>query len=70
MGSMKDIQAYLRRAKADTTANEYMQELPDSGKKMVGAVHTMLRKGGEVQQVSDDLLTKATNLSEETAVST
>lgn len=26
MGSVKDIQAHLRHAKADTTANEYMQE--------------------------------------------
>ena len=69
MGSVKDIQAHLRHAKADTTANEYMQELPDSVKKMVGAVYTMLRKGGEVQQLSDNLLPKATNLSEETAVS-
>ena len=29
-GSVKDIQAHLRHAKADTTANEYMQELPES----------------------------------------
>jgi hypothetical protein len=29
MGSVKDIQAHLRHAKADTTANEYMQELPE-----------------------------------------
>jgi hypothetical protein len=27
MGSVKDIQAHLRHAKADTTANEYMREL-------------------------------------------
>jgi len=27
MGSVKDIQAHLRHAKADTTANEYMQEV-------------------------------------------
>jgi hypothetical protein len=30
MGSVKDIQAHLRHAKADTTVNEYMQELPES----------------------------------------
>jgi hypothetical protein len=36
MGSVKDIQAHLRHAKADTTANEYMQELPESVKRMVG----------------------------------
>jgi integrase len=29
-GSVKDIQAHLRHAKADTTANVYMQELPES----------------------------------------
>jgi predicted transcriptional regulator len=50
MGSVKDIQAHLRHAKADTTANEYMQELPESVKQMVGSVYAMLKKGGEVQQ--------------------
>jgi integrase len=35
MGSVKDIQAHLRHAKADTTANEYMQELPESVQQMV-----------------------------------
>jgi integrase len=44
MGSVKDIQAHLRHAKADTTANEYMQELPESVKKMVGSVYAMLTK--------------------------
>ena len=68
MGSVKDIQAHLRHAKADTTANEYMQELPESVKQMVESVYTMLRKGGEVQQVSGDLLPNATNASEGPAV--
>ena len=68
MGSVKDIQAHLRHAKADTTANEYMQELPESVKQMVGSVYTMLRKGGEVQQVSGDLLPNATNAVEGLAV--
>ena len=68
MGSVKDIQAHLRHAKADTTANEYMQELPDSVKKMVGSVYTMLMKGGEVQQASEDLLPKATNVPDGLAV--
>ena len=68
MGSVKDIQAHLRHAKADTTANEYMQELPESVKQMVESVYTMLRKGGEVQQVSGDLLSNATNASEGLAV--
>ena len=69
MGSVKDIQAHLRHAKADTTANEYMQELPESVKQMVGSVYTMLKKGGEVLQVSSDLLPNATNASEGLAVS-
>jgi integrase len=69
MGSVKDIQAHLRHAKADTTANEYMQELPESVKKMVGSVYEMLRKGGDSEQVSEDLLPIATNASEELAVS-
>ncbi len=47
MGSVKDIQAHLRHAKADTTANEYMQELPDSVQEMVGSVYLMLTKGAE-----------------------
>ena len=63
------IQAHLRHAKADTTANEYMQELPESVKQMVGSVYTMLKKGGEVLQVSNDLLPNATNASEGLAVS-
>jgi integrase len=46
MGSVKDIQAHLRHARADTTANEYMQELPQSVVKMVAAVYEMLLKGG------------------------
>jgi len=68
MGSVKDIQAHLRHAKADTTANEYMQELPESVKQMVESVYTMLRKGEEVQQVSGELLPNATNASEGPAV--
>lgn len=46
MGSVKDIQAHLRlHPKADTTANEYMQELPESVQAMVGSVYLMLDKG-------------------------
>jgi integrase len=70
MGSVKDIQAYLRHAKADTTANESMQELPESVKKMVDSVYTRLTKGGEFEQSSADLLPNATNSSEELALST
>jgi hypothetical protein len=46
-----------------------MQELPESVKKMVGSVYEMLRKGGDSEQVSEDLLPIATNASEELAVS-
>jgi integrase len=69
MGSVKDIQAHLRHAKADTTANEYMQELPESVKKMVGSVYAMLMKGGESQESSKRLPQNATSSCEEIAVS-
>jgi len=69
MGSVKDIQAHLRHAKADTTANEYMQELPESVKKMVGGVYTMLKKGGDSEMNLKHLPQNATNQSEEQAVS-
>jgi integrase len=69
MGSVKDIQAHLRHAKADTTANEYMQELPESVKRMVGEVYAMLMKGGESQESLEHLPQKAANSSEELAVS-
>jgi len=36
--SVKDIQSHLRHSRADTTANEYMQELPESVLQMVGMV--------------------------------
>ncbi len=47
MGSVKDIQAHLRPSRPDTTANECMQELPESVPEMVGSVNAMLMKGGE-----------------------
>jgi integrase len=68
MGSVKDIQAHLRHAKADTTANEYMQELPQSVKRMVGEVYAMLTKGGESQECLEHLRQKAANASEQLAV--
>jgi hypothetical protein len=46
LGSVKDILAHLRHSKADTTANEYKQELPESVKKIVSSVYRMLMKGG------------------------
>ncbi len=42
LGSVKDIQSHLRHSRADTTANEYMQELPESVQQMVGTVYQML----------------------------
>jgi len=42
-GSVKDIQAHLRHSKADTTANEYMQELPESVKQMVDSMYVELK---------------------------
>ncbi|WP_263418078.1 hypothetical protein [Terriglobus albidus] len=39
---MKDVQSHLWHSRADTTANEYMQELPESVQQMVGAVFEML----------------------------
>ena len=41
-GSVKDIQAHLRHSKADTTANEYMQELPESVGRMVESMYEEL----------------------------
>ena len=54
MGSVKDIQAHLRHSRPDTSAHEYMQELPESLQQMVGAVYLILTKGGEEKR----LLTK------------
>jgi len=69
MGSVKDIQAHLRHSKADTTANEYMQELPGSVKQMVESVYSMLTKKGSLRLGSGDLLPNATNRGSEAAVS-
>ena len=51
LGSVKDIQSHLRHARADTTANEYMQELPESVQQMVGTVYAMLTSATTQQQV-------------------
>jgi integrase len=68
MGSVKDIQAHLRHSRPDTTANEYMQELPESVVEMVGSVYEMLMKGGEKKTSAEDLLPNATNVLEEQLV--
>jgi len=59
-GSVKDIQAHLRHAKADTTANEYMQELPETVKPMVDSVYGELRAGRKRAAGSVYLLPNAT----------
>jgi len=50
LGSVKDIQSHLRHSRADTTANEYMQELPESVQQMVGTVYAMLTSTATQQQ--------------------
>ena len=59
-GTVKDIQAHLRHSKADTTANEYMQELPESVKQMVDSVYGELKGGRKRAAVSGYLLPNAT----------
>jgi hypothetical protein len=46
MGSVNDIQAHLRHARPDTTAYEYMQELPESVQEMGGSSTRCCRKEG------------------------
>jgi integrase len=50
LGSVKDIQSHLRHSRADTTANEYMQELPESVQHMVGTVYAMLTSATVAKQ--------------------
>jgi integrase len=50
LGSVKDVQSHLRHSRADTTANEYMQELPESVQQMVGTVYAMLTSTATEQQ--------------------
>ena len=52
LGSVKDIQSHLRHSRADTTANEYMQELPESVQQMVGTVYAMLTGNAGSERVS------------------
>ena len=76
MGSVKDIQAHLRHSRPDTTAHEYMQELPDSVQEMVGSVYAKLATGeGErkllqqPKQLLEQMLPNATNDPRNQAVS-
>ena len=52
LGSVKDIQSHLRHSRADTTANEYMQELPESVQQMVGTVYAMLTGNAGSERVN------------------
>ena len=56
--SRKDVQAHLRHSKADTTANEYMQELPESVGRMVESMYEELMHSQAA--ASADLLPNAT----------
>ena len=51
LGSVKDIQSHLRHSRADTTANEYMQELPESVQQMVGTVYELLTSATTPQRI-------------------
>jgi hypothetical protein len=57
--SRSDIQAHLRHSKADTTANEHMQELPESVGRMVESMYEELTHNQAA--ASADLLSNATN---------
>jgi hypothetical protein len=57
--SVKDVQADLRHSRADTTANEYMQELPESVGRMVESMYERLMDG--YTAAAADLLPNATN---------
>ena len=61
--------AFLPWRAADTTANEYTQDLPGSVKQMVGSVYKRLTKKGNLRLGSGDLLRNATNRGGRPAVS-
>jgi hypothetical protein len=56
--SVKDVQAHLRHSRADTTANEYMQELPE---RVGGRVESMYEQLMDGYTAAADLLPNATN---------
>jgi hypothetical protein len=49
-GLVKDVQSHLGHSRVDTTANEYMQELPESVQQTVGTVYAMLTSAATEQQ--------------------
>jgi integrase len=44
-GTVKDVQAILRHARAGTTTDVYMQEIPESVRATVNSIHTELKSG-------------------------
>jgi hypothetical protein len=42
MGSVKDIQGILRHSSVSTTADIYMQELPESARETINSIHQEL----------------------------
>jgi integrase len=42
-GTVKDVQGLLRHSRAATTTDVYMQEIPESVRATVGAIHQELR---------------------------
>jgi hypothetical protein len=49
-GTVKDVQGRLRHSRAATTADVYMQEIPESVQAMISAIHAELRKKPESMQ--------------------
>jgi hypothetical protein len=44
-GSIKDIQAHLRHAQPNVTADVYMQAIPESVRRAVESLDTLLKTG-------------------------
>jgi integrase len=42
-GTVKDVQSFLRHSRAATTTDVYMQEIPESVRATVNAIHQELR---------------------------
>ena len=51
LGSVKDIQSHLPHSRAKTTANEYMQEFPETVQQMIGTVYATLTATKTPQQL-------------------
>lgn len=49
-GSLKDIQTHLRHKSPDMTATEYIQEIPESVKMMINAVHADVMKPKRIEK--------------------